>query len=144
MASGLARLWPAMSGAEPWEPARRAPCACPLPWSSAPSEAEGSMPSEPVSMGRDVGEDVAEEIVASDDVVLAGGLAHELHGRNCRRARVRGRRRRIPHRARGDDLLHNTPDFITLCFSAEETLLLRFAGEIEGDAGDASRFSPVV
>ena len=47
-AIGLALPWPAMSGAEPWTGsymALRRPDA-----SGAPSEAEGNMPSEPVSM----------------------------------------------------------------------------------------------
>ena len=43
VASGLAMPWPAMSGAEPWLGSYR-PCP------PAFSEAEGSMPMEPVSM----------------------------------------------------------------------------------------------
>ena len=43
VASGLATPLPAMSGAEPWIGSYR-----PFPWAS--SEAEGSMPMEPVSI----------------------------------------------------------------------------------------------
>ena len=47
--------------------------------SAAPSEADGSMPSEPVSHGRLVRQHVAEQIVGDDDVELLR-LAHQLHG----------------------------------------------------------------
>src|SRR6188474_2040321 len=69
VASGLAASLPAMSGAEPCTgsySALRRPSA-----SGAPSEADGSMPSEPVS--------IAAQVVGDNDVELLG-LAHQLHG----------------------------------------------------------------
>ena len=49
MAIGLAMPLPAMSGAEPWTGSYSA-LRLPVFASGAPSEAEGSMPSEPVSI----------------------------------------------------------------------------------------------
>ena len=115
------------------------------------------MPSEPSEHSpRRRKRNVAEEVVADDDVVLLRE-AHELHG-----AIVGENVLELP--PRGNSALctavttcfHSTPDFITLCFSAEETLLRALTRQLEGDAGDAldlagscraacrlARFSPV-
>ena len=61
-----------MSGAEPWDGSYR-----PLPFSS--SEAEGSMPMEPVSMEAS-SERMSPKMLPVAMTVELFGCAHELHG----------------------------------------------------------------
>ena len=77
VAIGLATPLPAMSGAEPCTgsySARRCPRA-----SAAPSEAEGSMPSEPVTMAAS-SDSMSPNRLSVTITSNCFGCAHELHG----------------------------------------------------------------
>ena len=72
-ARGLAKPWPAMSGAEPWMGSYRPG----LPGS--PSAAEGKKADAARQHGRLVRQDVAEQVVGDDHIELARVL-DQLHG----------------------------------------------------------------
>ena len=104
--------------------------------STSPSEADGSMPSEPVSIAAISDEHVAEQIVGDDDVELLRRL-HQIHAAGIGElmlqrdvlvfARMHLRHHLVPEHAR----LHDVALF------HRGHLVAALARQVEGDAGDA-------
>ena len=136
---GLATSWPAMSGAEPWigSYSPNVPCAV----RRSPSDADGSIPSEPGQHRRLVGQDVAEEVLGDDDVEV-GRPPDEQH-----RARVdelvAERRRPGSRGATSSATVRHRRDVArTLALSTDVTCLRRVARELEREPDDPPRPRP--
>ena len=117
-------------------PARRAPCACRSAGSSAPSEAEGSMPSEPVSIAATsdrMSPNRLSVTITSNCLGWRTSCMAQLSASTCSSSTSAN----SALWTRGDDLLPQHAGLHDVALLGRGHLVAALAGEVEGDAGDA-------
>ena len=124
-----------MSGAEPCTGSYSA-LRLPVLASGAPSEAEGSMPMEPVSMAAS-SESMSPNRLSQTMTSNCLGVAHELHGAGVGQDVLQLDVLDLPGVHGGDDLVPQHAGAHDVALLGRVHLVLALAGEVEGDAGDA-------